>query len=230
MKIVRKILDTYLDRSKFEYGFAALYGLFPNRYASYPYGISILRALDSSTIDAIIAGPTRKYFELYHAVNRELNEVVTQLTIAFASHGIPSEGIRATVEENELCSETLSVPVSHKLVATRAGLGWIGKTDLLVSKRFGPRVRLASILTTHPLEVATPIDESQCGACSRCVRGCPARAANGTSWNVATHRDEYFDAFRCRDYCRKITQERLAEELSLCGQCVSVCPYGDGTN
>ena len=38
------------------------------------------------------------------------------------------------------------VDISHKMVATRAGLGWIGKADLFISSRFGPRLRLVSIL------------------------------------------------------------------------------------
>jgi epoxyqueuosine reductase QueG len=40
---------------------------------------------------------------------------------------------------------------SHKMVATRAGLGWIGKTDLFVSNKYGPRVRLASIRIDAPV-------------------------------------------------------------------------------
>jgi epoxyqueuosine reductase QueG len=226
MQNLHKILKVYLNPTHYEYGFAKLDGLLPGRYATYSYGISILRRLDPSIIDDINDGPTREYFELYHVINRELNEVVTRLTHALNDANIESEGICATVQENELCTKSLTYPVSHKLVATRAGLGWIGKTDLLVSKRFGPRVRLASILTTYPLDVATPINESQCGNCSVCVEQCPASAANGDSWNTEKHRDLYFNAFACRNYCRKITKERLNENLSICGKCVSVCPFG----
>jgi epoxyqueuosine reductase QueG len=38
------------------------------------------------------------------------------------------------------------------MAATRAGIGWIGKKDLLVSEKFGPRNRLASVLTNYPFE------------------------------------------------------------------------------
>jgi epoxyqueuosine reductase QueG len=226
VKNIDKTLKLYLHPTDYEYGFADLRGLLQDRYAIYSYGISILRRLDPRIIDGISDGPTREYFDHYHAINRELNDVVMQISKSLSDAGIPCEGVCATVQEHELCTKTLTYPVSHKLVATRAGLGWIGKTDLLVSKRFGPRIRLASILTTHRLEVSTHIDESQCVNCAVCVAQCPAKAANGTPWNTSTHRDVYFNAFACRDYCRKITMERLNENLSICGKCVSVCPFG----
>ncbi|OFY64528.1 MAG: hypothetical protein A2V64_08625 [Bacteroidetes bacterium RBG_13_43_22] len=47
---------------------------------------------------------------------------------------------------NDEYLRTLTVDISHKMVATRAGLGWIGKSDLLISREFGPRLRLVSML------------------------------------------------------------------------------------
>lgn len=230
MKVVHEILRANLNSTLYEYGFADLRGLLQTPYSRFPFGISLLRHLDPAIIDSIANGPTRAYFDHYYAINRELNQVVNQIAQDLTDAGFPSEGVRATVEEGELCRETLTYPVSQKLVATRAGLGWIGKTDLLISKRFGPKIRLASILTTHPLQAATPINESQCGTCSLCVTTCPAAAANGKRWDTTVHRNDFFDPFKCRNYCRKITRETLGEELSLCGKCVYVCPRGKPAN
>jgi hypothetical protein len=87
--------------------------------------------------------------------------------------------VQATVHESELDAEyftTLRHDFSHKMTATHAGLGWIGKTDLLVSQDFGPRVRLASLLVDYPLKDAgTPVTESRCGSCRICVTHVPAR-------------------------------------------------------
>ena len=116
---------------------------------------------------------------------------------------------------------------SHKMVATRAGLGWIGKTDLLVSEKFGPRLRLATVLTNYRFDnLGIPITESRCGKCGICVEACPSQAANGNSWNVSLDRDQFYDAFKCRDMCRKLSLERLDKEISICGICVCVCPKG----
>src|SRR5512133_1100082 len=62
------------------------------------------------------------------------------------------------------------------------------------------------------------------GSCSVCVDACPAKAASGAPWNIPRHRDEFFDAAKCRAHCRLITEERRGVSLSLCGKCLSVCP------
>jgi len=229
MEQVSEILKSRIDSSLYEYGFADLRGLLSGKYAGYAFGISIIRHLDGNVIDSLTFGPTRDYFDHYTAINRELNSLVDELSADLNSAGIQCAGVRATVEDSEVDGvnrSRLAYAVSHKMVATRAGLGWIGKTDLLVSKRFGPRIRLASIVTQQPLDVATPINESQCGTCMTCVRACPAQAANGKSWNIQVARDEFFDPLKCREYCRKITKEKLNKNESLCGKCISVCPIG----
>jgi len=122
---------------------------------------------------------------------------------------------------------TLRTNFSHKMAATRAGLGWIGKTALFVSKKFGPRLRLATILTDHPLKCTfPPIDESQCGTCSVCVKKCPAQAATGKPWNIHVDRDEFFNPFKCREKCLELSWQKMEQRISICGICVSICPLG----
>jgi epoxyqueuosine reductase len=229
MHLVHRVLGAHLDQSLYENGFAELKGLLVGRYAGYSYGISILRRLDARIVDGIEDGPTREYFDLYHSINSELNDIAGKIAAELSAQGIVCEAVMATARDEDLdeqSRETLSHLLSHKLVATRAGLGWIGKTDLLVSRRFGPRVRLASIVTTAPLEVGVPTVESECGRCRLCVEQCPAQAATGASWHAGGAREAFFDAFKCRDYCRKISMQRLGESISLCGKCVNVCPLG----
>jgi epoxyqueuosine reductase len=227
---MHSLIERRLDPSVYDFGFADLTGLLPEKYAACTHGISIIRGLDDTVIDAIADGPTEAYLEHYNRVNAELNALV-QLIAADISDGtrviLP---VKATLEEHELSEtyiRTLTYDISHKMIATRSGLGWIGKTDLLVSRRFGPRARLASILTDMPLEpLASPIDESRCGSCSLCVDACPAGAASGDPWSAGIHRDRYFNAFKCRDYCRAISKDRLNRAISLCGKCVHICPKG----
>ena len=120
---------------------------------------------------------------------------------------------------------TLSYDLSHKMVATRAGLGWIGKTALFISKEFGPRLRLVSLLIDQEPETAcVPINESKCGKCNVCVERCPAQAATGQLWNIYTHRDTFFDAYKCREMCGELARRRLGVKERICGLCVAVCP------
>lgn len=226
----RCLIERRLDPSVYDYGFADLTGLLPDKYAACTRGISIIRRLDDAVIDAIVDGPTEAYFDHYNNVNAELNALVQSIAADMNDGAHVILPIKATLEEHELnetYTRTLTYDISHKMIATRSGLGWIGKTDLLVSRRFGPRVRLASILTDMPLEpLDAPIDESRCGSCSLCVDACLAGAATGEPWSTDIHRDRYFDAFKCRDYCRGISKERLNRAISLCGRCVYICPKG----
>jgi len=48
----------------------------------------------------------------------------------------------------------------------------------------------------------------------------------GSGFTTSMDRDVFFDAFKCRDYCRKISAERIKKEITICGICVSVCPKG----
>jgi epoxyqueuosine reductase len=103
----------------------------------------------------------------------------------------------------------------HKLAAHLAGLGWIGKSCLLVTKAFGPRVRFVSILTDAPLPAGTPLDKP-CGKCHACVDACPVQAFTGVEFHPEEGRDVRFDVRKCSEYRRDHS----------CGLCVSSCPQG----
>jgi len=132
-----------------------------------------------------------------------------------------------TEQLNTIYSGQLRTSLSHKMVATRAGLGWIGKTALLVTPELGPRIRLVTILTDTCLEPsADPVESSQCGKCSICVEVCPAQAATGADWNPGIDRDAFFDPYKCRETCRRFGEEVLMTNVRICGMCVACCPHG----
>lgn len=165
-KIINEIKQI-CPQENYEIGYASLSGLLKPEYAKYKYGISLARKLDDQIIDQISNGPTDLYYDLYCNINNELNLKTELISNLLKTYHIEAYPIKATVEDGELediYKKTLRYPFSHKLVATRSGIGWIGKTDLLVTSRFGPRVRLASILMTANIsDSGVPIDESQCG-------------------------------------------------------------------
>lgn len=211
------------------FGFADLAGLPID--PGYRFGIVLGRRLDYKIIGAIINGPTLEYFNHYNEVNKELSEVVHSVNKWLISKGYECKVVEPSIgeetETDEVYKKTLRAPVSHKMIATRTGLGWIGKTDLLISKKFGPRLRFASLLTNYPLEITnSPIVKSQCGICDLCVINCPAQAATGLLWDVNTDRDLFFDAFKCQDKCKELTKSLLNIKSTICGICVSVCPVG----
>ena len=229
-EIIRREIDEICPVEKWEIGSASLEGLLPVELSQYRYGLSLVRKLDDGVIDGITEGPTRDYFNLYHGINRELDEKTADLVSFLTNRGFSAKGFPATIPDSlidDTYRTTLRYKISHKMTAARAGLGWIGKTDLLVTHRFGPRVRLATILTTEPVfEPGEPVTRSRCGSCTVCVSACPAHAATGEAWSPETDRDRFYDAFACFNYCRRISKEKLGENISICGLCLAVCPRG----
>lgn len=223
------IISLLPDQENHIIGFADMGDLIAGHYP-YRYAVVVGKRLDDAIVDEIAGGPTGPYYELYNSTNDELNLITTKISRFLTQNGIPCLPIKATVRVEDIppdFGKTLRMNFSHKMAATRAGLGWIGKTDLLVSKAFGPRIRLATVLTHHRLDpCGKPITESRCGACDICVKLCPGQAATGKLWNSTLDRDEFYNAFRCMEACRKLSLERLDRKISLCGICVSVCPLG----
>ncbi len=227
---IESILASHLGAGQFEYGFADLRGLLDPEYSGFSYAISILRPLDDAIVDGISEGPTLPYYDHYREINLTLGQAAEALATFLEAEGKKALGIRPTIDDSEITERfltTLRSNFSHKMAATRAGLGWIGKTDLLISKKYGPRMRLASVLVNEQiLETGTPIEASRCGKCEQCVNACPVNAANGKPWDIHTDRDLFLDAFTCWKKCRELTQTRIDKEESICGICIAACPIG----
>jgi epoxyqueuosine reductase len=214
-------------------GFADMRNLLDGKFRGYDFCIVIGKRLDDKVMDSITTGPTIDYYDLYDQTNHQLTKLTSEISDELKSHHISCMPIQPTISDEEMDDkyyQTLTWDFSHKMAATRAGLGWIGKTGLFVSERFGPRLRLASILTNHPLNCSKePINKSRCGKCNLCVDACPATAATGQLWNKNVPRDEFFNAFKCREKCLELSLKILKKDVSLCGICVSVCPIGRKT-
>ncbi len=202
--------------------FADLKDIPENQREGYRYGISIAVALDPSIIAGIGDGPTKDYYDEYIRKNNLLDELDEYAAEIIKSHGFRAlPKVRKSVTTDKTILETT---LPHKTVATRAGIGWIGKCALLVTKEFGSAVRLSSVLTDAELEVALPTNESKCGACNMCENLCPADAVLGVNWKVNMDRDKYFNAFKCRDEGRK-RSDKLGIEERICGRCILACPW-----
>lgn len=230
--LIEEAIRTYLLPSEeFIYGFADLRGLLDPEFRKFNYGISIGKKLNSEILDSIENGPTHEYYEQYREMNAILAQITGDICTDLRKNGIPCMDVSPTVimnsEEFKPYQHDLRYKFSHKMTATRAGLGWIGKTDLFVSKAFGPRLRLASILLGISIkDPGKPVSASRCGKCDVCVTKCPALAANGKLWDINTDRDMFFDAQKCRDQCGKFGMDLFQKDTRICGICVSVCPLG----
>ncbi len=224
------IKDVIPKERNYSFGYADLQGLLPDKYLGFEYAIVLARRLDDAIINSIVNGPNIEYYNHYNEVNKELSEAANLLGEKIRRFDAQAMVIEPTITDKDLDDnfiKTLRFDFSHKMAATRAGLGWIGKTALFISKEYGPRVRLATVLTDYPVPVCTrPIEESKCGTCDLCVRICPAHAANGRPWNINVDRNDFFDPFACLKKARELSFNNFGKKTSICGKCIAVCPIG----
>lgn len=111
----------------------------------------------------------------------------------------------------------------HKIAATSAGLGWIGRNGLLINPEYGPRLSLATVLTDAPLKTSSPVKTSQCGDCKLCLEHCPSEAITGNEWSRKNPYVELVRLQNCRDHKK---ESRTVNGKPNCGLCIHICPYG----
>ena len=110
----------------------------------------------------------------------------------------------------------------HKTVAVRAGLGWIGKSNVLLTPEYGGAVRLSSLLTDAPVEPCSHRMESLCGACQICTLACPAGAIKGAAWAIGMDRDLMFDMRACEATAMRLSLENFGDGETICGICCQI--------
>lgn len=113
--------------------------------------------------------------------------------------------------------------LTHKIAATSAGIGWIGRNGLLISPEYGPRLSLATVLTDAPLNTGSPIEESLCGDCRMCIEHCPSEAITGKDWS---RKDPFVELIRLDDCRSHKKNSRAVQGKPNCGLCITICPYG----
>lgn len=150
-------------------------------------------------------------------IDEILKDLKTVLNNNYIDYYIPP-----TSQTNET---ELIAPFSFKYAAVNAGLGWIGKNDTLITRQYGPRIRLSSILLDARIKTGTPITKSSCPQnCNACVNICPSKALKNTNWDINKKRSEIIDYHLCNQK-RSLYIEKYGRKNS-CGLCMIVCPFG----
>lgn len=185
-------------------------------------GVSVAIALPKDIILDLQEAPTREYYELYHSLNNRLNQIVLAGEEFLQHRGY--QAYAQTTDRISVSQDFISM-LPHKTVATRGGLGWIGKNCLLVTPQYGSAVRISSLLTDAPLVYDEPVNQSRCGTCSQCVSRCPAKALHNFLWTTDTPRKKIVDVKSCYQKQIEIMSACTGIETDLCGKCFAVCTY-----
>lgn len=116
-------------------------------------------------------------------------------------------------------------PLLERPLAAAAGMGWQGKSTMLLAPGFGPWLLLGAIATDLPLPPDAPLRKS-CGSCQRCIAACPTGALAGSGGAL--------DARRCISYHTIENRGPIPRELRRgfgawifgCDLCLEACPPG----
>ena len=157
---------------------------------------------------------------------------------------VPASPIEMSKETRGLLGD-----ISLRHAAVGAGLGTIGKSRLLLTRKWGPRVRLGAVVTNALLEADQPIKEEMCGDCDLCVQSCPAQALNTHTlkdsikclnkqqrWGMVSHiqfmqklleapLEQQKEMLRSPEYWN-IYQAQSVTLMYTCYECINCCPAG----
>ncbi|MBR1820614.1 MAG: epoxyqueuosine reductase [Clostridia bacterium] len=164
--------------------------------------------------------PSVVYSELYNTTNRMLDECAYRMAnllndLGYRAHFFPRDcygDISVLVKKPEAA-------FSHVIAGKYAGLGTIGMNHTLLTRRYGPRVRLVSVITDAPLAPDPMVEGELCVRCGQCARKCPMQAFTPREGALVADMDKY----KCAGYHQKLKNEFRYP----CGLCTAVCPVGE---
>lgn len=224
-------------------GIPLLYGVFEKSNPFKPYETY----LHAHTLKHGV--PNREYASQYVSLNTKMDRLVQELGYMLEERGYyafpvqastPTAGMgiefspEANIPPDVAFEEYKRGDISHRHAAVLAGLGEIGLNNLFMTAEYGPRVRLASVITDAPLVPDKPFSGVLCKGkedpkkCNICIKACPFGAlpeprepiANPLQYNVVRK-------LRCFAESGKSLQKVSGNWVhAICGICIKTCPVG----
>lgn len=186
----------------------------------FPFAVLLGKILSAPYMQMILSNPGYvQEMKIRNRINEDEfhnTEITTDGLADYVAGYLKSKGYDAfsQSEKNLLgtggyntADQTTLLP--HKTIALLAGLGWIGKNDLLVTPEYGCALSMCTVLTNAPVKTEQhPAVSSECGNCTVCVDLCQVQAINGRPWRPGIQRDEMVDVTSC----------------TTCLLCMAACP------
>lgn len=142
------------------------------------------------------------------------------LVVLSIAQYIRNLGYQAIASMNDTA---LAIPL-----AIKAGLGEYGRNGLLITKEFGPRIRLGKIFTDLPMAHDQPIRfgvKEFCDTCRRCAKACPVKAISHEEPSDKVHNQSNIKGIRKWTVDGEKCFSYWAAQNSDCSICIRVCPY-----
>ena len=192
-----------------------------NQNQGYTNAIIIGKILSKSYIKKVLT--TENYVEIikknnninsdeFHNTEIETDKIADTIAKFITQKGFDaySQSEQNLLNSNKYNAKKKLSPLPHKTVAVLAGLGWIGKHNLLVTKQFGSAISFCTVLTNANIKTTNAsLLESQCGKCKACVEICKSNSLKNKNWTPKINRDDILDVFSC----------------TTCLMCMMICPW-----
>ena len=222
MSLSAKLKKYLLENGASEVGFANITNFTPKKGLN--SGIVFYITYPKTIIKNMANAPTKEYVHELVDMNSRLDAIGIECENLLIKHGYEAYAQTKKRLGTDF-GENNSFELPHKTIATRAGLGWIGKSALFTTKKYGSALRLSSVLTNAPLDFGNPILESKCGKCNKCQEACLGDAISGKNWNYKLKRNEFYNDKKCENYALHISHENLGKADTVCGKCIFACPH-----
>jgi epoxyqueuosine reductase QueG len=184
--------------------------------------ISIGYKLNYTSIKSLPASRSAYMLEHDYA-NRHLDQASQRITRFLEERGFDAIGFDSGAgfyHEAGKRPKRLAGDLSHKHAAVACGLGSFGLNNLVISLGWGPRIRLATILTNAELKYDRILQENPCHDCVECVKICPVHALDGWKGKYDPKRGWIIEKKKCYDYIFTTLKGQR------CGLCIKACPIG----
>ncbi len=215
MSEMNNIKDYLISLGASKVGFADVNGL-ASEFVDLPNAISIVLKIPKETIQLVKDESYGEYWASFHKQIDKLTEISLKGEEYIKNLGYNAFGL--TMTRNECDMKKLLSILPYKTMATKSGLGWIGRSALFVTPEYGSAVALGGILTDMPLDFGTPITDSECDECTNCQEACPVDAINPQKWNDRLSRKDIIDIETCSEYIIDQYKAGLG-----CTKCMSEC-------
>lgn len=164
--------------------------------------------------------PSINYQEMYNATNSLLDHIGFRLSVWLNDRGhasifMPRDGygnLEILLDKPPGC-------FSHVFAAKYAGMGTIAYSHNLITREYGPRIRLVSIFTSLKLAADPVIEQEICLKCDVCRKLCPSQSFITRPDSIIADMDV--------DACTRYHMELRRENRWPCGICCKVCPVGE---
>lgn len=168
-------------------------------------------------LPVVETAPSNMGREIYDTVNLLLDQTAYKLAAYLNLNGLPAINVpRDGYGDAEMLLTKPFAPFSHVWAAKYAGLGTVGWNHVLLTPKYGPRVRLVSVLCGAELKADAVLKEDFCTRCMLCRKNCPVDAITGDERYARLDRSACAgNGIKLRQVCR-----------NPCNRCIKVCPVG----